>query len=479
VIAVFRPTRPGDADAVLRCVRMLKAVRAVIERRAFCKTGEGGGIDNSCGSNKGGGGGGGQATAKVVRDGAFDAWRNRDQQELGGIRNRISATQEIASQLIEESRAKRDKLLRERSRKSDERDGLKDKARAMHRKLEEIAMELANDELKATLEKMDPIRRELFLTHNKQSDPRVEAVRQERLQARSLVQEAAAKVLEITKQLDQEEEWAARTAKDSHMEAWREIARYSAQAATDGFEKDGDSYSKELFDKVRERFSGEMQSMQPTSVSDKVSPQDFKDFDEGPKREAAEFLSMVINPATMSASSMANATLNVDKIDRAYASGDAIHVSPYSPASTVIHELGHVYESADPNIRAAAVAFYRHRCDESQDVKMSDLSPSAGYADTEVGNTDDFRKVVDAVYETSDPYEDADLNESRNKSRSAYLGKVYKNKDGEVRATELVSIGLELMHHNPAAFAKTDPEYFDFMLGVVSGKIIRARKRKA
>jgi len=55
VIAVFRPTRPGDADAVLRCVRMLKAVRAVIESRAFCKTGEGGGIDNSCGSNKGGG----------------------------------------------------------------------------------------------------------------------------------------------------------------------------------------------------------------------------------------------------------------------------------------------------------------------------------------------------------------------------------------------------------------------------------------
>jgi hypothetical protein len=57
VIAVFRPTRQGDADAVLRCVRILRDVQAVIERRGFCPTGAGGGIDNSCGTNEGGGGG--------------------------------------------------------------------------------------------------------------------------------------------------------------------------------------------------------------------------------------------------------------------------------------------------------------------------------------------------------------------------------------------------------------------------------------
>jgi len=56
VIAVFRPTRPGDADAVLRCVRMLKAVRAVIERRECGANADGGGgfqPGNTCG--KGGG----------------------------------------------------------------------------------------------------------------------------------------------------------------------------------------------------------------------------------------------------------------------------------------------------------------------------------------------------------------------------------------------------------------------------------------
>jgi hypothetical protein len=64
VIAVFRPTRSGDADAVLRCVRILRAVQAVIERRGFCPTGEGGGIDNSCATNKGGGGGANSGSGK-------------------------------------------------------------------------------------------------------------------------------------------------------------------------------------------------------------------------------------------------------------------------------------------------------------------------------------------------------------------------------------------------------------------------------
>lgn len=66
MIAVFRPTRQGDADAVLRCVRILRAVQAVIERRGYCATGAGGGIDNSCGTNKGGGDGGASKYRKAT-----------------------------------------------------------------------------------------------------------------------------------------------------------------------------------------------------------------------------------------------------------------------------------------------------------------------------------------------------------------------------------------------------------------------------
>ena len=66
MIAVFRPTRPGDADAVLRCVRILRSVQAVIERRD-CGTGSGGfkpgnkcaGGGDGGGADPGGGGSGG------------------------------------------------------------------------------------------------------------------------------------------------------------------------------------------------------------------------------------------------------------------------------------------------------------------------------------------------------------------------------------------------------------------------------------
>ncbi len=55
MIAVFRPARPGDADAVLRCVRILRSVQAVIERRD-CGTGAGGfKPGNKCGKGDGGG----------------------------------------------------------------------------------------------------------------------------------------------------------------------------------------------------------------------------------------------------------------------------------------------------------------------------------------------------------------------------------------------------------------------------------------
>lgn len=60
MIAVFRPTRAGDADAVLRCVRILRSVQAGIERRD-CGTGAGGfKPGNKCaGGGEGGGNSGG------------------------------------------------------------------------------------------------------------------------------------------------------------------------------------------------------------------------------------------------------------------------------------------------------------------------------------------------------------------------------------------------------------------------------------
>jgi len=114
VIAVFRPTRPGDADAVLRCVRMLKAVRAVIERRAFCPTGKGGGVDNSCGSNKGGGGGGagnaatiGSESGAVSHEQAKRVFRGASEKAIspdhGGTPEQKAERAEFKKRVVEET----------------------------------------------------------------------------------------------------------------------------------------------------------------------------------------------------------------------------------------------------------------------------------------------------------------------------------------------------------------------------------------
>ena len=44
------------------------------------------------------------------------------------------------------------------------------------------------------------------------------------------------------------------------------------------------------------------------------------------------------------------------------------------------------------------------------------------------------------------------------------IGKAYND-----QATEVVSMGLEQLHRDPSGFAKDDPEYCSFILGVLDG----------
>ena len=47
-----------------------------------------------------------------------------------------------------------------------------------------------------------------------------------------------------------------------------------------------------------------------------------------------------------------------------------------------------------------------------------------------------------------------------------YTGKEYPDK-----ATEIVSMGLELLYEDPYNFAKADPEFFDFIMGILDGEL--------
>ena len=41
-------------------------------------------------------------------------------------------------------------------------------------------------------------------------------------------------------------------------------------------------------------------------------------------------------------------------------------------------------------------------------------------------------------------------------------------RDGDIRSTEVISVGVEIMYRDPIAFAKQDPGWFDFIIDVLT-----------
>jgi hypothetical protein len=110
----------------------------------------------------------------------------------------------------------------------------------------------------------------------------------------------------------------------------------------------------------------------------------------------------------------------------------------------VVHELGHALENSNPGIKQAARSFLADRVGDEAPANLREKF-GRGYDEWEEGRKDQFDKVFD-------------------ESRAYYAGKVYPS-----GSTELVSMGLEQLHANPAHFAAADPEYFRFMVKVLKG----------
>lgn len=106
-----------------------------------------------------------------------------------------------------------------------------------------------------------------------------------------------------------------------------------------------------------------------------------------------------------------------------------------SDPAVVVHEMSHWLEEKVPGIREEVQAFYDKRTQGEKPTKLSEVTGNKNYGDKEVTKVDKF------------------LN--------PYMGKEYKN------ASEILSMGMELMYRNPAYLAKNDPEMFDFIYSVV------------
>lgn len=126
-------------------------------------------------------------------------------------------------------------------------------------------------------------------------------------------------------------------------------------------------------------------------------------------------------------------------------SGNDINMTVSAGAKTVVHEMGHWLEHNNTAVREAVHEFYRQRTKDEPPIPLSRATGNVSYRSNEKTLVDKF----------IDPY----------------MGKIYTNRDGEIYATEILSMGLELYYKDPIRLATEDPEYFDFIYNVVRGDL--------
>ena len=112
--------------------------------------------------------------------------------------------------------------------------------------------------------------------------------------------------------------------------------------------------------------------------------------------------------------------------------------------STGIHESMHWLEDFNPHVHKRCVEFLEHRCKGETPQSLRRLT-GLGYRSYEMTRPDNFFRP--------------------------YCGKDYIDANGNRYATEVLSMGVEQMLKGPAAFAKQDPEYFNFVVSVLKGEI--------
>jgi len=119
--------------------------------------------------------------------------------------------------------------------------------------------------------------------------------------------------------------------------------------------------------------------------------------------------------------------------------GGAVFINPGSGnVQTGVHEMGHWLEYKVPGLQKEATDFLNRRTAGEFAQKLKKLT-GKNYKSSEVAKPDKFT--------------------------NPYIGKIYPH-----GATEIISMGMEQLYHNPAGFAKDDPDYFKFMYSVIHKK---------
>jgi hypothetical protein len=124
---------------------------------------------------------------------------------------------------------------------------------------------------------------------------------------------------------------------------------------------------------------------------------------------------------------------------RNYRDGFKVSFRKNTKADVIVHEFAHVLESNNAVLKHA-VDFLNARTAGKPIQRLRDLNQA---------------------YDASEIYRDGGFFD-------AYVGKIYNSLPGTanykgVRATEVISMGLEKMYTDPIGFYKADKEYFTFI----------------
>lgn len=132
-----------------------------------------------------------------------------------------------------------------------------------------------------------------------------------------------------------------------------------------------------------------------------------------------------------------------------YLLGNAVHLPEMScDISSAIHELMHGVEANSPEIIQAIQEFRRGRIGDEKGVDLGNRFGLA-YSTGEIGYKDRF-----------------DLAFQGDEYSAYYTGKKYDS-----LSTEILSMGVEKLYEDPSGFARRDPEFCAFIVGILDGTL--------
>jgi hypothetical protein len=134
-----------------------------------------------------------------------------------------------------------------------------------------------------------------------------------------------------------------------------------------------------------------------------------------------------------------------------------VNLSGAEPTSTIVHEFGHAIEHQWPEIAARSAEFLDYRVSGEQLRSLRSLFPKRNYDASERGRKDRFGQAFD-----------------KDAVEAWYCGKEYRHnprKPDTRYATEILSMGLEKLITDPVKFAKKDPEFCAYILGILDGSL--------